>query len=47
LSEDAQAPQALQARARAMAAFLDSGAGADSGTVPPPAPPQAPAAPAQ
>ena len=47
LSVDPQAPQALQARARAMAAFLDSGAGADSGTVPPPAPAQAPAAPAK
>lgn len=47
LSEDAQSPEALRTRARAMAAFLDSGSGADSGTVPPPAPPQAPAAPAQ
>lgn len=55
LAEDAQAPDALRARARAMAAFLDSGAGGDSGTVPPPTPaaptlataPTVPAAPAQ
>jgi hypothetical protein len=49
LAEDASAPDALRARARAMAAFLDSGAGGDSGTPPLPAPPppQAPAAPAQ
>ena len=49
LAEDAQSPETLRARARAMAAFLDSGAGADSGTVPPPPPatPQPPAAPAQ
>ena len=39
LSQDPQAPQALQARARAMAAFLDTGGGSDSGTVPPPPPP--------
>ena len=51
LAEDAQSPDTLRTRARAMAAFLDSGAGADSGTVPPPPPPaatpQPPAAPAQ
>ena len=46
LTEDAEAPESLRARARAMAAFLDSGAGGDSGTVPPPPPPP-PAAPAQ
>jgi hypothetical protein len=45
LADDAQAPDGLRVRARAMAAFLDSGAGGDSGTVPPPAPPQTPAAP--
>jgi hypothetical protein len=45
LAEDPQAPESLRARARAMAAFLDGGAGGDSGTVPPPPPP--PAAPAQ
>jgi hypothetical protein len=39
LSQDAQAPAALQTRAHAMAAFLDSGAGGNSGTVPPPPPP--------
>lgn len=51
LAEDAQSPDTLRTRARAMAAFLDSGAGADSGVVPPPPPPaatpQPPAAPAQ
>ncbi len=46
LAEDAQSPDSLRVRARAMASFLDSGAGGDSGTVPPP-PPAAPAAPAQ
>jgi hypothetical protein len=51
LAEDAQSPGTLRTRARAMAAFLDSGAGADSGAVPPPPPPpatpQPPVAPAQ
>ena len=46
LADDAQAPDGLRVRARAMAAFLDGGAGGDSGTVPPPALPQPPAAPA-
>jgi hypothetical protein len=46
LAEDAQAPDGLRIRARAMAAFLDSGAGSDSGTVPPPQAPAAPALPA-
>jgi hypothetical protein len=41
LAEDPQAPDSLRARARAMAAFLDGGAGGDSGTVPPPPPPPA------
>jgi hypothetical protein len=44
LAEDAQAPDGLRVRARAMAAFLDSGGGSDSGTVPAPPPPQASAA---
>jgi len=34
LVEDERSPQALRARARAMAAFLDNGAGTDVGTVP-------------
>jgi hypothetical protein len=50
LAEDANAPEALRTRAKAMAAFLDSGAGGDVGSVPPsltatPAP--LPAAPAK
>ena len=44
LSEDVKAPEALRIRTRAMAAFLDNGAGADFGTVP--APPPAAALPA-
>ncbi len=34
LSENMQAPEGLRARARAMALFLESGAGSDVGTVP-------------
>ena len=41
LAEDAQAPDSLRVRARAMADFLDKGAGSDSGFVPPPPPPPA------
>jgi hypothetical protein len=53
LADDPNAPDALRTRARTMAAFLDSGAGGDTGTVPaaaPPVPPPAipvPAAPAK
>lgn len=50
LADDAQATDGLRVRARAMAAFLDGGAGGDSGTVPPAPPPATPvpaAAPAQ
>lgn len=46
LADDSSAPDALRTRARAMAAFLDSGAGGDVGTVPPSVPPlPVPAAP--
>ncbi len=38
LADDAQAPDSLRTRARAMADFLDKGAGSDSGVVPPPLP---------
>ncbi|MBV9550880.1 MAG: tetratricopeptide repeat protein [Alphaproteobacteria bacterium] len=48
LADDAQAPQSLRARARAMAEFLDRGAGGDSGSVPAAPPPvPVPAASAQ
>ena len=47
LAEDAQAPDSLRVRARAMADFLDKGAGGDSGFVPPPPPPPPATAPAQ
>jgi hypothetical protein len=42
LAADAQAPEALRTRARAMADFLASGAGGDYGTVPPEATAAAP-----
>ena len=45
LSEDPKSPEGLRVRARAMATFLDNGAGSDFGTVPAaPAPPALPAA---
>lgn len=48
LADDPATPEALRVRARAMAEFLDNGAGGDFGTVPPVAPalPALPAAPA-
>jgi hypothetical protein len=44
LATDANSPQALRTRARAMSAFLKQGGAKDFGTVPPPAPPPVPGA---
>ena len=44
LANDANSPQQLRVRARAMAAFLKQGGAKDFGTVPPPAPVPAPGA---
>lgn len=43
LANDAEAPEALRARAKAMAAFLKNGGAVNFGTVPPEAKPEAPA----